>query len=681
MAIQSPKDFVSERVVYGHNITLPKCPPKEQIANYNLPQKEQRFKREPVPSDLNSWTPERRKEYIAREWDRRLNGYWFYNDGKIEYCTGLHYFYCSWWKIGNQYPIWTDMNRDFFYVWNMVENDLYCDGLVFVSYRGSGKTILSTAIVYEPISRKYGVNASMQSKTDLDAKKIFKRLISSWQRLPTFFKPLDIGENRPSTVLDFSEPSKKDTKQLNKEAQDFLGSLISYASSSESALDGDNLHRVILDEFAKSFNVDTVERLKVVRETLRAGRSQYGRGKVLSTSTVEESEKKGTVNTRKIWDDANHLIRNPNGFTKNGMYRIFVPATDGYLEVIGVDTFIDDYGYSLKEKAKEFFLNKRIGLTGADLNSEKRKYPLEEKDMWVSNTKVAIFDTQKVEQQIEYNNYELDENSLVKGNFYWVGGIRFGQVAWNPDPNGKWLQWWLPPTDLRNKTIMKNGKKAPANIDLSCSGLDPYDSDTTADASRMSDAAGYVFRKFDPLNQNETGTFVCEYVNRPKTADIMFEDMLMQAIFYGHEILIESNKIGAINFFKRNGYENYLMRRPEETQTVNSRKMLDDYGIPMSGQEARQALIYATESYIINNVGLIEEEDKQPRMGKCYFNTLLNNWLNYDVNDDWTSYDSLVGAGLALLGARKYVSKKVERKRLEYFPKFDCSGAISKPIP
>ena len=152
-------------------------------------------------------------------------------------------------------------------------------------------------------------------------------------------------------------------------------------------------------------------------------------------------------------------------------------------------------------------------------------------------------------------------------------------------------------------------------------------------------------------------------------------------IFYGHEILIESNKIGAINFFKRNGYENYLMRRPEETQTVNSRKMLDDYGIPMSGQEARQALIYATESYIINNVGLIEEEDKQPRMGKCYFNTLLNNWLNYDVNDDWTSYDSLVGAGLALLGARKYVSKKVERKRLEYFPKFDCSGAISKPIP
>ena len=680
MAIQSPKDFIRERVVYGHKIILPPCPPKEKIANYDLPQKDQRFIRQPLPSDLQKWTPEKRKEYIAKEWDRRINGYWFYNNGNIEYMTGLQYFYCSWWKIGNQYPMWTDMNRDFFYVWNLVENDIYCDGLVFVSYRGSGKTILSTAVVYEPISRKYGVNASFQSKTDGDAKKIFKRLVSSWQRLPTFFKPLDTGENRPTTTLDFSEPSKRDTKQINKEAQDFLGSLISYAASSASALDGDNLHRVVIDEFAKAFNVDTVERLKVVRETLRAGRSQYGRGKILNTSTVEESEKKGTVNSRKIWDDANHLIRDPNGFTKNGMYRIFVPATDGYLEIIAGQSFIDEYGYSLKEKAKEFFLKKRENLKGGDLNSEKRKYPLEEKDIWVSDTKLAIFDTYKVEQQIEHNHYNLGSDFLRRGNFYWIDGVRFGKVGWNDDKNGKWLLWWLPPIEQRNKFIIKNGKKAPANTQLSCAGLDPYDSDTTADASRMSDAAGYVFLKFDPLNPYQTGTFASEYVNRPKTADIMFEDMLMQAIFYGHEILIENNKIGAINFFKRHGYENYLMRRPEETQTAISKKTVEDYGIPMSGAEARQALIYATESYIIHNVGTIEEEGQEPRIGKCYFNTLLNNWLEIDVSDDWTKYDSMVGAGLALLASRKHITKVKTYNPIKLFDQFDVSGSYSKRI-
>ena len=680
--MQQPPKFESNRIVWGYSIKLPQCPKKEQIANYDIPQKDQKFIRQPLPTDLRLWTPEKRKEYIAREWDRRINGYWFYNNGNIEYMTGLQYFYCNWWKIGNQYPMWTDMNRDFFYIWNMCENDMYCDGLVFVSYRGSGKTILSTVITYEPISRKYGVNASFQSKTDGDAKKIFKRLISSWQRLPTFFKPLDTGENRPTTTLDFSEPSKRDTKQLNKDAQDFLGSMISYAASSESALDGDNLHRVVIDEFAKSFNVDTVERLKVVRETLRAGRSQYGRGKILNTSTVEESEKKGTVNSRKIWDDANPLNRDDNGFTKNGMYRIFVPATEGYLEVIAGESFIDDYGYSLREKAKEFFLKKRAGLKGADLNSEKRKYPLEEKDMWVSDTKVAIYDTYKIEQQIEWNNYELDGDVNKKGNFYWIDGIRFGKVGWNHDKNnGKWLLNWMPKPEQRNKWVIKNGRKSPANLDLSCAGLDPYDSDTTADESRMSDAAGYVFRKFDPLNPYETGTFASEYVNRPKTADIMFEDMLMQAIFFGHEILIENNKIGAINFFKRHGFQNYLMRRPEETQTANSKKMLDDYGIPMSGAEARQALIYATESYIIANVGLVEEEGQEPRMGKCYFNKLLDNWLSYDADDEWTKYDSMVGAGLALLGARKYMPIKREIKSIGSLPKYNTSGKMSVLIP
>lgn len=678
--MQHPHSFQREREVYGYKITLPPCPKKELIANYNLPQREQRFIREPLPQDLRLWTPERRKEYIAREWDRRINGYWFYNNGNIEYMSGLHYFYCAWWKIGNQYPMWTDMNRDFFYIWNMVENDIYSDGLVFVSFRGSGKTLMSTAIIYEPISRKYGVNGGIQSKTDGDAKKIFKRLVSSWQRLPTFFKPLDIGENRPTTTLDFSEPSKKDTKQLNKEAQDFLGSLIGFASSAASAYDGDNLHRVVIDEFAKSFNVDTVERLKVVRETLRAGRSQYGRGKILNTSTVEESEKKGTINSRKIWDDANPLIRDANGFTKNGMYRIFVPATDGYLEIIGGESFIDDYGYSLKEKAREFFLNKRKGLKGADLNSEKRKYPLEEKDIWVSDTKVSVYDTTKVEDQIEINK-TLPDDFLAKGNFYWIDGIRFGQVGWHNDKvNGKWLLSWLPPHELRNKSIIKFGKKAPANIHLSCAGCDPYDNDTTADKSRMSNAASYVFRKFDPLNPYETGEFVCEYVNRPKTADIMFEDILMQAIFYGHEILIESNKIGCINFFKRHGYENYLMRRPEETQTTASRKMTDDFGIPMSGKESRQALIYATEAHIINKVGIIDEEGKEQRHGRCYFDKLLGNWLRYDADDDWTEYDEMVGAGLALLASRKYKSKKKEYTPIQLWETFSNSGNMSERI-
>ena len=671
MAIQKPKDFIRERIVYGHKITLPICPPKDKIANYNLPQKEQRFIRQPLPPDLNKWTPEQRKEYIAREWDRRINGYWFYNNGNIEYCTGLHYFYVSWWKIGNQYPIWTDMNRDFFYVWNLVENDIYCDGLVFISYRGSGKTILSTAVVYEPISRKYGVNASFQSKTDGDAKKIFKRLVSSWQRLPTFFKPLDTGENRPTTTLDFSEPSKRDTKQLNKEAQDFLGSLISFAASSASALDGDNLHRAVIDEFAKAFNVDTVERLKVVRETLRAGRSQYGRGKILNTSTVEESEKKGTVNSRKIWDDANHLVRDANGFTKNGMYRIFVPATDGYLEIIGGETFIDEYGYSLKEKARDFFTKKRENLRGTDLNSERRKYPLEEKDIWVSDTKLAVYNLERLNDQITFNE-TLPRSIFDRGNFYWLGE-RFGAVGWDSDKNGRWLTIWKPTIQEANKTLIQFGKKAPASTDITCAGLDPFDHNVVID--KGSNAASYVIRKFNPMNPYETGIPVSEYINRPTTSDMMYEDMAMQSIYYGHKILIEDQKIGCINFFHRNGLENYLMVRPVETLSQiqkQSKAMITKVGIAMT-PAVQQVVLDKNATFVNTKVGYIQEEGQEPYMGRVYFNNLLNCLSNYDSDDDFTEYDEMVGFGLALIAASEYKHIIKERKQYDFFPKYEMS--------
>lgn len=675
--IQKPKDFIRERVIGDYAIMLPECPSVNKIDNHDIPQAKQKFCRMEVPKDFKSWTPDARKKFIANEWDKRLNGYWFYNNGNIEYITGLQYFYISYWRINTGYPLFTDADRDFFYVWDMCEKDPLCDGLVYITHRGEGKTYKATCILYEPISRRKNVIATIQSKTEPDARKVFNKLILSWKYLPYFFKPIDTGASRPAKVLEFMEPSTRTSKTQEKTSSDVLNSFLGYLSSGEVAGDGDNHHRVLHDEIGKTVEVDVDERMKVVRETLRAGRGEYGRGKILATTTVEEMEKKGGRNCKKVWDKSNPKKRDENGWTLSGLYRLFKPSDYGYLEIMNGKSFIDEYGYSLRDEAKQFFLNKRAPLKGADLNSEKRKYPLEEKDIWVSDTKKAVYDLQKIEQQKEYN--ETLGNILVRGNFYWINGVQYGTVGWNPDENGRWFVYWLPPMELRNKTITKNGKKAPANADISCAGLDPYDNNTTTDG-RCSDAASYVIRKFDPMNPYETGMFVCEYVNRPKESAIMFEDMIMQSVFYGHEILIESNKIGCINYFILKGYENYLMRRPEETQTTSSRKMVEDFGIPMSGAEARQSLVYATEGYIINRVGLIEEEGREPYMGKCYFDRLLQTWLDYDVDDDWTKYDSMVGAGLALLGARKYITKKIVIKRMNLFPSYKMNGESSERI-
>lgn len=676
--MQKPKDFIRERIIGEHTIILPEPPAAKDIANYHLPQKDQKFIRTELPKNFRKWEDEARKEFIRKEWDKRLNGYWFYNNGNIEYITGTHYFYLNWWYINTGYPIFIDCDRDFFYFWKMCEDDSKCDGMIYITNRGEGKTIKSICILYDPISRKYNVQAGIQSKTEVDGKKIFSKLIFSWAKLPYFFRPIDTGNSRPQQILNFGAPSVKTTKTQEKEDEDVLNSFIDYQSAGVAAYDGQTLHRIFVDEFGKTTEIDVDERMNTLKECLRAGRSAYGRGKIIATTTVEEMEKKGGRNAKKVWNRADPSKRDANGSTNNGLYRLFKPADYGYIEVINGEIFVDEYGNSLREKTKTFFMNRRKSLKGADLNSEKRKFPLNVSDIWVTDSKLSVYDTDKIDQQIEYNDSIDLDKILQRGDFKWKDGIPDSAVIWYPHANGKWLVYWLPKPEDRNKQVIKGGMKSPGNTEAGAIGLDPYDNKTTID-SRKSDAAAYGMRRFDPLDPDNSGIFVSEYVCRPDLPEEMWEDMILQSVFYGWEILIENNKIGTINHFRRRGYAKYLMHRPEETHTVYSRK-IDEPGIALSGDDARMALVYASQSYVINRVGLIQEDGREPYMGRCYFNKYLYNLKEFDFDQKWTAFDSMVGGGLAILGARKYVPKKTAKQPIKLFERFDTTGSMSTLI-
>jgi hypothetical protein len=241
---------------------------------------------------------------------------------------------------------------------------------------------------------------------------------------------------------------------------------------------------------------------------------------------------------------------------------------------------------------------------------------------------------------------------------------------WIPSDNGKWFVTWLPAPEDRNKVLVKHGKKFPGNTTSGCFGLDPYDNKITTD-NRKSNAACYGTRKFDVMNPTSTGFPILEYVNRPSLPETMWEDMIMMSVFYGWEVLCENNKIGTINYFRMRGYENYLMDRPEETQTAFSSHNQKEKGIPLSGEEARQSLIYAVESFVVNYVGLIEKEGEEPYMGKVYFDRLLKCLSQFDYEQKWTKFDEMVGFGLSLLGNRKHIPKPIQRKTYDLFQTFN----------
>ena len=69
-------------------------------------------------------------------------------------------------------------------------------------------------------------------------------------------------------------------------------------------------------------------------------------------------------------------------------------------------------------------------------------------------------------------------------------------------------------------------------------------------------------------------SFFLEYLSRPPTAEIFFEDVLMALVFYGMPILAENNKPRLLYYLRRRGYRGFSMNRPDKDmeQIVCSRK-------------------------------------------------------------------------------------------------------------
>ena len=52
-------------------------------------------------------------------------------------------------------------------------------------------------------------------------------------------------------------------------------------------------------------------------------------------------------------------------------------------------------------------------------------------------------------------------------------------------------------------------------------------------------------------------TFFLEYIARPQTAEMFFEDVLMALVFYGMPILAENNKPRLLYYLRRRGLQRF----------------------------------------------------------------------------------------------------------------------------
>jgi hypothetical protein len=169
--------------------------------------------------------------------------------------------------------------------------------------------------------------------------------------------------------------------------------------------------------------------------------------------------------------------------------------------------------------------------------------------------------------------------------------------------------------------------------------------------------------------------FFLEYVYRPQTAELFYEDVLMAMVFYGMPVLAENNKPRLLYHLKNRGYRKWSINRPDKHRNDLSKAERELGGIP-SSPAVISIHAEAIESYIENNVGFSDQGT-----GNMYFNRTLLDWANYDIGNR-TKFDATVSSGLAIMANQKYVIK-AQRKDTEInvnFARYNNTGTVSSII-
>jgi hypothetical protein len=633
--------------LHGLLVVLPKKPKRSQILFHEKPKAMQMWQRIAMPEELqrirsmDEWLEkpaEFRKKfrsYIEQEFQRRRDGVWFYNNGVPTYITGRHYMFLQWSKIDIGYPSYLAFQREIFLHMAACEADPRCFGQLYTKCRRSGYTNVCSAVLVDEASQVKEKLLGIQSKTGKDAQEniFMKKVVAIFRSYPFFFKPIQDGTTNPRMELAFREPSKRITKN-NKTSQrgDALNSVINWKNTTNNAYDGEKLHMLYLDEAGKwEKPTDIREAWRIERTCLIVGKRVVG--KALVGSTVNPMDK-GGEEYKGLWQDSDPNERNNNGRTRSGLYRIFIPAyeaLEGFFdkygnavvddpekEIIGVDGEVVDQG------SRKYLKNERQSFKDdpSELNEIIRQFPFTEDEAFRDSIQGSLFNIGKIYQQIEYND-NLYPNPVVQGNFIWRK--KDEEVAFSPDPNGRFRVAWLPPDHLRNKKADERGKRIAPNAHIGVGGVDSYDLDATVDG-RGSKGALHMYNKFSmdaPANM-----FVVEYASRPDLASIFYEDVLMCAFFYGYPLLIENNKYGIARYFESRGYDGYLMDRPEHLRNPNSSSNVRTKGIPSNSQDVIQSHAQAIEAYIHDHVGVRAESGE---MGQMLFNRTLEDWIGYKI--------------------------------------------------
>lgn len=504
----------------------------------------------------------RYEEFKRQEWYKRLNGFWFMNNGKPVYLTGFYYMLLQWFNIDVGFAKFIIPHLHKTYFLQYCIEDPLCMGMIDVTKRRFLKTFIGGLFILEYVTRTKMVNGALQSKTGNDAKKVFgKAIVYPFRKFPRFFRPeydMSLGVN-PKTEIRFQKTNIRGKKAEDGIDKDELGSMIDWGSADAIHYDGQKLHRYFSDEWGKTVEANIFDRHEVIRYCLL---DEEGKiiGKALYSTTVEknDSDKDGVQEAAKqLWDASDQNNREQNGMTPSGLYRFFQTSDEG--------RNFDIYGYPNVEQTVKDILADRESVRNnpRSLSARMRKEPRTIEEAFSDDGDKCVFNVISLNDRESY----LKENPIPKRKYLYYLDEETQKVKFR-DANKNELDFcWhgSPSLDLReensNKKIYDAGIVKPGRTRDGAISVDSY-SNSQGGRKYGSKASAWIGRRYDPHDPLNTGKAVSHLYGRPNTKEDLHRQVMLAAIFHGYEAYYEHTADDYWAYFRERGKGGYLGRYP-----------------------------------------------------------------------------------------------------------------------
>lgn len=599
--------------------------------------------------DNSKFFDENYEQYKQQEWDRRLNGFWFMNNGKPIYLVGAHYFYLQHIKIDIGYPKFRTPDLDYFYFLQYVIEDPNCMGMLEVTKRRFGKTFRGGVFVLDYPTRTKMTNGTIQSKTGADAKKVFaKAVVDPFKKLPRFFKPeYDLsGGVTPKSELRFQNTNVRGKKAEENLEKEELGSLIDYYSADALATDGQKIHRKFDDEWAKTVECNIYDRHEVTRYCLM---DDEGRiiGKVLYSSTVEvlDTERDGVQEAAiKLWNDSDQLKKQKDGRTASGLYRFFMSASRA--------KNFDIYGEPDVEKTiKEILADREtVKHNQRSWAARVRKEPLTIDEAFYAGNDKCEFDSENISKKIK----ELEENptflrqarlvlnkKIIKSPFIGKPDIEHKYISYMDDEKGGWFILEAP--NKENKFEKRGSYLEPLNTSSYIIGVDTTKDMITEHGSKP---RILVMKKSCIVDGEETGLKPVAMWLSDTRLDIHFDEEVLKAcMWYGCKVNYEIDaRTDYYRYFCKQDAQLFLEWTPKIAQNPVKRNNKIEPGTRSGDPFQLAQQLDVCKRYIDGT----DRDFYNGHVHRIEYPSLLKQLLKYD-HANRTQYDEVIALMMALL--------------------------------